>query len=139
MLKAIKENPQADRWNGSVGNFVFGIAVTSYSQDDVEKNRLQLRENFAHLAGTREMLLSKILFDLYAPEGMTNVSFLKTAILNISDELIVTAKIGYADDRKFISPKMIVSLAVAEKEAMQLFRNYAVHLHSLLSNNPMPK
>ena len=116
MLKVMSENPKADRWCGATDDFVFGIAMTSYTQEDVEKHQLQLKENFVHITAAKEMLVSKVLLDLYAKEGMTDPQLLKTAVLDVAENLMIAAEIVYLDERNFVSEKIVLGLTVAEKQ-----------------------
>lgn len=119
MIDAVKANPIADCWSGVTEHYVFGISIEILSQKTSEEKDIddeRLAKGTVHLRAVKEMLLTKILFDKYSPEGMNDLLLLRRAVPNVADKIDVKAKLLYTENRTFSNNQFFVGIVAAEKD-----------------------
>ena len=97
MLQAVSQQPQKTRWSGSAGERLFGLAVRKLPQGSLRLRAAPLMLDGAGAFAVQEMLLQEAVLQNYSKAGLTDHRALRQAILQVSGQLNISARVRGAD------------------------------------------
>jgi hypothetical protein len=127
ILDVVQASPKNNRWSGTVGKFLFGVAVTEFGKDDDSDDKKLVKQN-AHLTALQEMLFARPLYESYMEKDkrLKEYNFVRDAVRQVAETLHGKAEIKYiVDETPQIDNVFVAIIAVNKEETLIQFTNPA--------------